>query len=981
MTATRYVKTREAQEAVKGREIEIIQGLGISWQPGQKGHIRCPYPEHGGADDWRFDERRGSAICTCTGSKADSVFNIASKVEGLDFDDAKIRCVEIIGREDLIREKSGDGSFQATDAESLMRAPAERRDDALPRAYLAHRLGCEPADVLMPTTAAVGLRALAYFDPPKGKGKPPKVGEYPCAVFSQIDAQGRRHAHRIYLAPAGAGKADLGTRADGRERDPKKSARVIGEDSTAGRVVVWGNPGVAPWAISAEGIETAAAVARAFRPEIKAGEAYVIAGINAGGVEAFAPWPETKRVTVAADRDEATKINRPNPSRRGEKAARTFGLRVRQGVSVSIALAGEPGTSTDWLDVHSAHGVESVRAGILAAVSFTATDEEREEEQRRLDGLGEMARIARDYPLPTVDSLSLSYERTKTGKIWVHQAVKSGDSIEAIPVTSPFGVRARLRFADDGDAYGMRLVVQDFGGRCREIDVDRAAFARQGAADTRAMLFGAGLRSQNDGEHVAVKCLKAAEPEQEITVVRRPGWHGLASGGAPFFVCPDGQIIGAEGDDAPELSVNARISPPIARGGSLDGWRKAVAAACSAPRCEHWVIGTIAGFAAPILSLCGFDTCGVNLSGMTSGGKTTAQRLAVSAWSRAALDQRESLLQSARSTANGIELMAARSNGTVLSLDELGHVHGKELGKIIYSLASGVGKTRMGAEAQLRTSYTWATFVLFSAEKSLEEKVRGDGGEWAGGMAVRIPDIDISGINRAVDQGVLDQIGAVDRNFGHAGPAFVEALIKAGLHLRPEEIRQGIQKAAHAIAGPGADGKHVRAAIPFAILSTAGSMAKRLGILPAEVEVSPAIRWAWDRFIKSTDAVALDPEQQAVANLGAWIAERWGSTILPTAPDEHGRPHSRDAVGWYDDAAVYIPTGRIVDAAGGALKELEIGRALDAQDMIVKKHDASCFYVSYVPKVGKVKAYALKRAQFGRATDPARFELHQGGRA
>src|SRR4051812_6505415 len=111
------------------------------------------------------------------------------------------------------------------------------------------------------------------------------------------------------------------------------------------------------------------------------------------------------------------------------------------------------------------------------------------------------------------------------------------------------------------------------------------------------------------------------------------------------------------------------------------------------------------------------------LSGLTSSGKTTAQRLAVSAWSRAALTARDSLLQSARATANGVELLASRSNGTVLALDELGHVSGKELGKIIYSLAGGVGKTRMTADAQLRPSYSWSTFVLLSAEKSLEEKV------------------------------------------------------------------------------------------------------------------------------------------------------------------------------------------------------------------------------------------------------------------
>ncbi|KQT56093.1 hypothetical protein ASG52_24550 [Methylobacterium sp. Leaf456] len=978
----RYVKTKDAQAAIEGHEVEIVQALGIPWRAGQRDHIRCPYPDHGGADDWRLNPK-GRAICTCTGGKTDSVFDIASKVEGLDFEAAKIRCIEIVGRADLIRTKAeGSNNYQTTDARSLLSAPADRRDDTLARAYLAHRLGIEHAAVIMPSTPAVGLKELAYFDPPKtAKGKPVKVGDWPCVVFGQIDAQGRQHAHRIYVEPGGAGKARLGIGPKGGPRDPKKSAKITeGDTTTAGRVVTWGNPKVAPWAISAEGIETAAAVANAFRAEIETEAAYIVAGINAGGVEAFAPWPNTKRVTVAADRDEAAKIS-SNPTRRGERAARAFGIRNHERIAVSYALAGEPGTGTDWLDVHEAGGPEAVRSGILDDVAYHPSEAEVAAERERIDGTAELQRIERDYPLPPMESVTLAYQRTKTGKVWVHQAMKVGEAVEMVPVASAFGVAARLRMADEGDAYGLRLVVQDMNGRCRQIDVDRAAFARQGAADTRAMLFGAGLRTENDGEHIAVKCVKAADPAREIIVVRRPGWH-TSDSGVPFFVCPSGQIFGAEGDDKPELSVNTKISPAVASGGTMEGWRQAVTAACTAPHCEHWTLGTIAGFAAPVLSLCGLDSCGINLSGMTSGGKTTAQRLAVSAWSRAALDQRESLLQSARATANGIELMAARSNGTVLALDELGHVHGKELGRIIYSLASGVGKTRMGAEAQLRTSYTWSVFVIFSAEKSLEEKVRGDGGEWAGGMAVRIPDVDISGINRAVDQAVLDQIGAIDRNFGHAGPAFVEALIAAGLHLKASEIRQGITQAAQAIAGAGADGKHVRAALPFAILSTAGKLAQRLGVLPEAVDVGRAVRWAWERFTKSTDAVALDPEQQATTNLRAWIAERWGSSIHPTMPDDGARPPNRDALGWYDETAVYLPAQRIVEAAGGALKEIEIGRALDAQGFIAKTKDADCYFVSFVPKIGKIKAYALSRSAFGRTTrDEPAFAVHSGGRA
>ncbi|TXN73422.1 DUF927 domain-containing protein [Methylobacterium sp. WL6] len=982
-TAERYVPTRAAQQAVEGHETEILGALGIQWRESQRGHITCPFPGHGGTDDWRWDARKRKGYCTC--KKGFSIFDAVIEMDGCDIEGAKLRCVEIIGRDDLIRTKSGEGgAFQKTDAASLLSAPAARRDDTLPGTYLAHRLGVDTGDVPIPTTPVVGFQALAYFDPPKGKGtgKPVKAGEWPCAVFGTVDAEKRQHAHRIYLAPGGSGKADLGTDASGYTRDPKKSAKRVGEESTAGRSVFWGDPSRSPWCIVAEGIETAAAVAFAFRAEIEAGEVTVASAINAGGIEAFGPWPATKRVTIAADRDEAAKITRPNPTRRGERAARVFGIRNRVRVTTAIAIAGTPGTSADWLDVHAEYGAEAVRSGILAAVAYVPTPEEVEEERERTEGVASLRQVERDYPLPTLDSFKLAYQRTEAGRIKVHQFVKVGDEIVPQPIATPFGVVARLRHADDGDTYGLRLVVEDMGGKRREIDVDRAAFARQGAADTRAMLFEAGMRSENDGELTAVKALKAADPEAEIVVFRRPGWHELAGVEDRFFVCPSGRVIGAPADSLPELSVNARIRPAIATGGTLEGWKAAVGAAASVPRCEHWIIGTIAGFAAPLLSLVGLDTCGVNLSGITSGGKTTAQRLAVSVWCRAALDQRDSLLQSARATANGVEMMAARSNGSVLAMDELGHVNGKELGKIIYSLASGVGKARMTADAQLRASHTWSTFIILSAEKSLEEKVRGDGGEWYGGMAARIPDIDISGVDRAVDHAVMAKIQAVDRNFGHAGPAFVKAMIEAGIHQQAQTIRAGINTTASKIAGEGADGAMVRAASPFAILLTAGRMARQFELLPAAMDIDGAIRWAWARFQKSTDAVALDPETQAVTNLRAWVAERWGSDIQATEPEEGTRAANRNALGWYDDEAVYIPAHRIVEAAGGTLKEIEIGRALKAQGLIRKTKDEDCFFVAYVPRVGKVKAYALRRDEFRMSArhEPA-FAVHSGGRA
>src|SRR5262249_9438708 len=155
------------------------------------------------------------------------------------------------------------------------------------------------------------------------------------------------------------------------------------------------------------------------------------------------------------------------------------------------------------------------------------------------------------------------------------------------------------------------------------------------------------------------------------------------------------------------------------------------------------------GFAGVLVDLTGLETVGISFSGLSSSGKTLLLRLGVSLWSTP--DLRDGgLLQSASSTENAIEPKARRASGTILALDELALLAGKTVGKIIYTLAGGVGKGRMNLDFELQKGSAWNTIVLLSSEHSLSEKIRGDGGEFMPGHAVRFTDIDVEGVNRAV---------------------------------------------------------------------------------------------------------------------------------------------------------------------------------------------------------------------------------------
>jgi hypothetical protein len=250
-------------------------------------------------------------------------------------------------------------------------------------------------------------------------------------------------------------------------------------------------------------------------------------------------------------------------------------------------------------------------------------------------------------------------------------------------------------------------------------------------------------------------------------------------------------------------------------------------------------------------------------------------------------------------------------------------------------------------------------------------------------MAVRIVDIDVTGVNRQVDAATLRAINAIEHHFGHAGVAFVGKLIEHGLHRQARELRDRVLKVAAMLAGVDVDSATIRAAIPLALLWVAGELAKSFRLVPDTTPVKDAVCWAWDRFRRSSDAAALDPEAQVIARLSTWIAQRWDVTIKNVEADSG--VNNRETVAWYDHTAIYIPKQTLREAAGSSLRESEVASILSRRGFIAKRTEADRLYVRHVPKVGKIEAYALSRSQFGRSkhvTDPSSsFSVQQGGRS
>lgn len=68
-----YVPTAAVREAVRGREAEVLDALGIPWRQGRP-HVCCPYPNHDDRNpSWQWNERKRRAYCTCVERGSDSV--------------------------------------------------------------------------------------------------------------------------------------------------------------------------------------------------------------------------------------------------------------------------------------------------------------------------------------------------------------------------------------------------------------------------------------------------------------------------------------------------------------------------------------------------------------------------------------------------------------------------------------------------------------------------------------------------------------------------------------------------------------------------------------------------------------------------------------------------------------------------------------------------------------------------------------------
>lgn len=322
-----------------------------------------------------------------------------------------------------------------------------------------------------------------------------------------------------------------------------------------------------------------------------------------------------------------------------------------------------------------------------------------------------------------------------------------------------------------------------------------------------------------------------------IEIADRTGWH------KDVFVLP-GQVIGSEdGSDVLPPDVDG-INHMIGLAGSFDAWKQMAALASGSSRCVFLIS---AALSTPLSSLIGDAAGGYHICGESSRGKTSLLTVAGSVWGGGG---REGLVTSWAMTANGGEALAALRSGTVLALDEFHLANPDSIREVIYRLINGVGKARATTSGSAARSAEWNTTLLSSGETTIESRMprnRQGGTTHTGGVAVRMIDIP----HVVSEDATFEDIGScgsemefVTRirelaltNYGHAGPAFVEAVLKNREEAK-SRLASLISEFVDDTVGQEDDPQVGRVARRFAIVAAAGRLASEWGIVPWGPDVS-----------------------------------------------------------------------------------------------------------------------------------------------
>ena len=278
-----------------------------------------------------------------------------------------------------------------------------------------------------------------------------------------------------------------------------------------------------------------------------------------------------------------------------------------------------------------------------------------------------------------------------------------------------------------------------------------------------------------------------------------------------------------------------------------------------------------ASFASVLLKFCDALPFWFNLWGETEGGKTVSLMLAASIWADPAGYR---YITDFKSTDVSLELRADFLNHLPLMLDDTAMVKEKyndDFSKLIYSLASGKGKSRSNTNLGIRREQSWQNTILCTGEWPLSNE------NLQGGAINRVLDFEVG--ETAIFRDGAEVVSVISRNYGFAGEMFVDAVEELGtakIKAMQQEILERIRQAE----------KMEKQSISLSVLLTADKIATdyifRDGVY---IDLEDAKQVLVDRQMLSENErcyeyimgeIAINANKFGVNSFGDWPSEIWG---------------------------------------------------------------------------------------------------------
>jgi hypothetical protein len=249
---------------------------------------------------------------------------------------------------------------------------------------------------------------------------------------------------------------------------------------------------------------------------------------------------------------------------------------------------------------------------------------------------------------------------------------------------------------------------------------------------------------------------------------------GLQEGGDLSLLAPDAwsqQAVHFQGADEGDDQLAAGFHAE----GTYEGWLKAIRAVAPYPKVR---LALYAGLAAPLLPILRATNFSGDCAGETTSGKTVTLRVAASAFGNPdeeSANGRAAAIFTWKNTAVWKERAPVVLSHLPLIMDDTKHAkHTEDVAETIYLIAQGRGKGR-GTVKGTAAQETFTTVMLSSGEQPATSFTQ-DGGTQA--RVITIWGSPFGARNQETGKLVRRLNDRIKRHYGHAGPRFVQYLLK-----------------------------------------------------------------------------------------------------------------------------------------------------------------------------------------------------------